>query len=94
MLASGCLFLDRTRTSSAGAFSWGIWGGGTVKTPNLAKRLEDFSVKLKKNLANKNFGYLARCEGKFDTTTLKISKIASKSKKIQGKCRQNLKIDL
>lgn len=45
VLASGCLFLDRTRTSSAGAFSWGIWGGGTVKTPNLATRLEEFSVK-------------------------------------------------
>ena len=29
---------------------------------------------LKKNLANKIFGYLARCEGKFCTTTLKIVK--------------------
>ena len=28
--------------------------------------------KLKKKLANKIFGYLARCEGKFGTTTLKI----------------------
>jgi len=45
VLASGCLFLDRTRTSSAGAFSWGIWGGGTVPTPKLVKRLEEFNVK-------------------------------------------------
>ena len=50
---------------------------------------------LKKNLANKIFGYLTRCEGKFCTTTLKISKkITSKSTKMQAKCRQNLIIDL
>ena len=33
---------------------------------------------LKKNLANKIFGYLARCEGKFCTTALKIKNFESK----------------
>ena len=37
------------------------------------------------------FGYLARCEGKFGTTTLKISKIASKSKKNTGKMPSKFK---
>ena len=44
VLANSCLFLDRTRTSSASAFSWGIWGGGTVLTPRLADALKPFKV--------------------------------------------------
>ena len=42
----------------------------------------------------KYFGYLARCEGKFCTTTLNFLKIKPKSTKMLEKCRQNLKIDL
>ena len=34
--------------------------------------------RLKKNLANKIFGYLARCDGNFGTTTLKIKFFGSK----------------
>ena len=44
VLANSCLFLDRTRTSSASAFSWGVWGGGTVPTPRLADALKPFNV--------------------------------------------------
>ena len=40
------------------------------------------------------FGYLARCEGKFCTTTLKFLKIKPKSTKMNEKCSQNLKIGL
>ena len=42
----------------------------------------------------KYFGYLARCEEKFRTTTLIFSKIKPKSTKMHEKRRQNLKIDL
>ena len=41
---------------------------------------------LKKNLANKIFGYLARCEGKFCTTTLNFFK---KSCQNRPKCSKN-----
>ena len=43
----------------------------------------------------KYFGYLARCEAKFRTTTLFFfRKLKQKSSKMHEKCRQNLKIDL
>ena len=38
----------------------------------------DFDDELKKNLANKIFRYLARCEGNFRITTLKIKQFGSK----------------
>jgi len=38
VLGTGCLFLDRLRTRSKGAFDWGLWGGGCVPAPNLAKK--------------------------------------------------------
>ena len=57
---------------------------------------EVFVIETVEEKFGKYFGYSARCEGKFGTTTLKKSKkkIVSKSTKMLGKFLQNLKIDL
>ena len=39
VLGEACLFLDRLRTRNKNAFDWGLWGGSSVPTNNLAKDL-------------------------------------------------------
>ena len=39
LLASGCVFVDRIRTSSKHAFDWGVFGGPTLPTPRLCQAL-------------------------------------------------------
>ena len=39
LLGSGCVFIDRTRTSSKVAHDWGVYGGRTMKVSNIASSL-------------------------------------------------------
>ena len=72
----------------------GRWPIKSVKIVMDMLKNAEANAELKKNLANKIFGYLARCEENFRTTTLKKSKNHAKIVKMHTKCRQNLKIDL
>ena len=55
-----------------------LWRHGVAGIPRPATRFNFLGWGLKKNFANKIFGYLARCEGKFCTTTLKNKNFGSK----------------
>uniref|UniRef100_A0A7S4PLK9 EF-hand domain-containing protein n=1 Tax=Paramoeba aestuarina TaxID=180227 RepID=A0A7S4PLK9_9EUKA len=39
VLANGCVFVDRTRTSSKSSHDWGVFGGPTMPTTKLAAKL-------------------------------------------------------
>jgi len=42
VLASGCVFIDRFRTSSKNSFDWGVYGGPTMESQNL---INDLNIK-------------------------------------------------
>jgi len=39
VIGSGCVFVDRTRTSSKSSFDWGVFGGPTLRTERLRDHL-------------------------------------------------------
>lgn len=39
VLGTGCVFMDRFRTSSKNSFDWGVFGGTTMEVKNMARDL-------------------------------------------------------
>ncbi len=52
LIAQGCVFMDRIRTSSKRSFDWGIFGGPTLPTPRM-----DQALGLRKGLIGSQVGY-------------------------------------